>query len=245
MKYIKSISLLISILLLSACNNVSNNNMKYNEIVKIPEASGICLRESTNTFFVANDEWKIYEINPKWKILRKKSIGKYDFEWIVCNEEQKELYLLIEGTWNILPISIDTFKKWKEIILDVSDKDRKKYFNKKAWAEWLAMKGNNLYISTQNDKNNLLEFELSDDWKKVEFKNIYDIDSDDLSGMTYYNKLLYILSDKNDKIYKYSLKEKKIIDKISLKKWDWEWIVLDKKWTIYLADDAWRIVVLK
>jgi len=39
--------------------------MKYKEIVKIPEASGICLMESTDTFFVANDEGKIYEINSK------------------------------------------------------------------------------------------------------------------------------------------------------------------------------------
>jgi hypothetical protein len=84
------------------------------------------------------------------------------------------------------------------------------------------MNGKTIYISTQNDKNNLLEFELSKSGNELKFKNIYDINSDDLSGMTYYNELLYILSDKNDKIYKYSLKKEKIVDKISLEKGHWE-----------------------
>lgn len=201
--------------------------------------------ESTDTFFVANDEGKIYEINSKWKILREKFIWKYDFEWIICNEDQWEIYMLIEWTGNILPISIKKFEKKEELILDISKKERKKYFTAKSWAEWLAMNGNTLYISTQNDKNNLLEFELPKDWKKLKLKKIYDIKSDDLSWMTYYKKLLYILSDKNDKIYKYSIEKEEIVKEISLEKGNWEWIVLDKNGTIYLADDAWRIVVLK
>jgi len=40
--------------------------------------------------------------------------------------------------------------------------------------------------------------------------------------MTYYKKLLYILSDKNDMIYKYNIKKEKRLEEIPLKKGNWE-----------------------
>lgn len=234
----------ILIVLLTSCNNLTNN-MKYKKIVEIPEASWICLMKSTNTFFVANDEGNIYEINSKWKILREKYIWKYDFEGIVCNDSEGIIYMLIENTGNLLPISIKKLNKKEELILDISKKERNKYFTAKSWAEWLAMNWDTLYISIQNDKNNLLEFELPKKWKKLKLKKVHDIKSDDLSWMTYYKKLLYILSDKYNKIYTYDLKTEKIVTEINLKKAKWEWIALDEKGIIYLANDEWKIVTLK
>jgi hypothetical protein len=56
--------LIISLLFLTSCSgNIENNNHK--KIAEIPEASGVCYMEKSNSFFVANDEGKIYEINKK------------------------------------------------------------------------------------------------------------------------------------------------------------------------------------
>lgn len=223
-------------------NSQTMKNNIYQVIANIPEASGICILESKNTFVVANDEGKIYEVDTQGNIVTQKNIGDYDFEWIICNNQTKEIYLLIENTGNILPVSIENFEKKEEIILDISKKERKKYFNSKSWAEWLAINGNTVYISTQNDKNNLLEFELSQDLTELKLQKVYDVDSHDLSGMTYYKNNLYILSDKNDEIYIYDLEKEKIIETISLEKWNWEWIVFDNNGQLYLADDAGSIV---
>jgi hypothetical protein len=47
--------LTIIILLLTSCSgNIEKNN--YKKIANIPEASGICYMEKSDSFFVANDE---------------------------------------------------------------------------------------------------------------------------------------------------------------------------------------------
>ena len=136
----------------------NKTNMHQFEIItNIPEASWICYYIKTDSFFIIHDEWKIYEINTSLKLLREKNIGKYDFEWIVCNQENWTLYALIENTWNILEIWIDKLELIKEIELKIRKKDRKKYFNSKSGAEGLAIYWENIYISTQAEKNNLLK----------------------------------------------------------------------------------------
>jgi uncharacterized protein YjiK len=217
-------------------------NKDFKVIAIIPEASGICLVESSNTFFVVSDEWKISEISNKWKILREKKIWKYDFEWIVCDEKNKKLYLLIEETWNLLSIFIDDLKVDKLITLDISNKEREKYFDSKSWAEWVAIIWDTIFISTQKKDKNLLEFSFSKSRQKLKLEKIYDIKSHDLSGMTFYNKSLYILSDEKNEIYVYDINKEKIKETIQLEKWDWEGIIFDKKWQLYLADDSWRVV---
>jgi hypothetical protein len=42
---------------------VKNNHFK--KIAEIPEASGICFIESSNTFLVVNDEGILYEMDSK------------------------------------------------------------------------------------------------------------------------------------------------------------------------------------
>jgi uncharacterized protein YjiK len=104
------------------------------------------------------------------------------------------------------------------------------------------MNENILYISTQNKSNNLLEFVFSKDGKELKLKKIHDVKSSDLSGMTYYKKQLYILSDKNNSIYIYNVKKEKIEETIKLEKGKWEGIIFDKKGQLYLADDEGSVV---
>lgn len=240
MKIVK-IFILITFLSLFSCSQEIEKN--YKKISEIPEASWICYMEKSDTFFVANDEGKIYEIDKNWKILKEKNIWNYDFEWIVCNNEKEEIYVLIENSWNLLKVDSEKLDMLGDYILDLSKKERKKYFNEKSWAEWLAFDGKNFYISTQNKKNNLLKFSTSNKKNnKLNLEKVYDVKYDDLSWMTFYNKELYIISDKNDLYLIYDLENKE--NKISkeLDKWDWEGIVFDNKWKLFLADDSGKIV---
>ena len=223
-------------------NSNKNNMNPYEIIVNIPESSWICHYNKTGSFFIAHDEWSIFEINDSWKILREKNIGKYDFEWIVCNQENWTLYTLIENTWNILEIWIDNLELIKEIDLKISKKDRKKYFNNKSWAEGLAINWETIYISTKAEKNNLLEFRFSENKEELIFEKKYNVSSNDLSWMTFHNNILHIISDKNDSLYTYDLENEKITETIKLESWNWEGIVFNKTWELFLADDTWNIV---
>jgi len=245
--------LIILLLFLTSCSWKTEND-NYEKIVEIPEASGICYMEKSDSFFVANDEGKIYEINKKWKILNKKNIWNYDFEGIVCDNKKEILYLLIEDSGNLLKIDSEKLKiKW-DLILNLSEKERKKYFNEDSGAEWLAFDGKYFYISTQNKekKNNLLKFSLQQQKNKnpnhsynLKVEKTYDIKYRDLSWMTFYKNELYIVSDKNDLYLIYDFKNKKIKFSEKLKKGNWEWISFDNKWKMFLADDAWRVVEKK
>ncbi len=236
----KKIIFLIFVLFLYSCNNVTN---KYKKIAKISEASWICYMQNTNSFFVANDEWKVYEIDKLWKKLQEKNIWNYDFEGIVCDEKNNKIYLLLEDSWNLIKINSSNLEIVWDFLLDLDKKDRKKYFNKKSGAEWLAYTGEYFYISTQNKKNNLLKFKIKKDNKNLKLEKVFDLDYEDLSWMTFYENNLYILSDKNDSIFKYDLENEKIIETKKLSWASWEWIVFDEKWKIFLADDDGAIFI--
>lgn len=236
------ITWIIILIFLSSCNILNKKDNKYEDIVKIPEASGICYMQNSDSFFVANDEWKLFEIDKSGNMLNKRNIWSYDFEWIYCDNDKKEIYLLLENTWNLLIISALDFKIIWDFVLDIDSKKRNKYFNEKSWAEWLIFNSNYFYISTQNNKNNLLKFKISKNNKKLKLEKIYDINYKDLSWLDFYKDLLYILSDKNDSIYVYNLDKEEIDEVIKIKKWSWEWITHDQYWSIYLADDDWKII---
>ncbi|MCP4523222.1 MAG: hypothetical protein GY828_03310 [Candidatus Gracilibacteria bacterium] len=216
--------------------------MKYKKITNIPEASGICFMEKTESFFVTNDEGTIYEIDHSGKILQKKKIGKIDFEGIACNTETNEVYALVENTGEIYVLSPKNLKTNFIYSLDISKKERDKYLDEKNGAEGLMFDGKYFYISTQHKKNNLLKFEKEKKGDKLLLKKNFDIKSEDLSGLTFHKSELYILSDKKQSIYKYDLKKEKIISTKKLEKGSWEGITFDKNDNIFLADDAGSVV---
>ena len=67
----------------------------------------------------------------------------------------------------------------------------------------------------------------------------------DTSGLTYHEGYLYMVSDKKDRLIKYDVEHKKIVQKIKLEKGAWEGVAFDKKGFVYLADDDGRVVKYK
>jgi len=225
---------LLSILFLSSC-------ILYNEnVVDIPESSWICYMDTNDTFYVVNDEWGVYNIDSKWEILNSIQLWEYDFEWIYCNNDNKELYLLQENKPELLVVDRESFKVTSKIKIKTLSK--KKYFNNKSWAEGLTFNKGYFYISFQSTENNLMRWKLNNNNEELIISDTYTIDKEDLSWLDFYNNKLYIISDKKEQIYIYDISAESIIETINLNKKHWEWIAFDKDWVKYLADDEWSII---
>ena len=222
-----SLTLLISILTLSAC---AKNNTTANKIASIPEASGISYCSNTNTLVVANDEGSFYELTPQGAIVAQHKLGKYDLEGVVC-EKKRFIFAVEDGA--LLEVNRKTFKT-KE--LKIKGADFK--FSKKSGIEGITKIKDLYYVSIQAKKSEdskLLVLKVGKNHAKV----IETIEHGiiDSAGMQYHDKKLYIVSDKKDKLYIYNLKKNKVKKKIKLPKFAQEGITFDNNKNIYFADD--------
>ena len=233
----KKISLILLLLFFTSCQN-----QNFSKQVKINEASGICFMQNSSNFFVVGDEGEITELDENLKKLRQYKYDKnYDFESIIC--EKNNLLTIDEKTWEIYKIDVNSFKILEKYKIEW-------YKLNKKWIEGFTKIWKNKYvISTQTKKNNLLILEKTNStgaFNPLKFKVIEKINFpySDLSWLNYYKNFLYIISDKNDKIFKYDLIKKQIIQKIKLPKSHWEWISRNNSWELYLSDDSGRVVKL-
>ena len=231
----RSVLLISLAFLLPACADP-----KGEEIVKIPEASGISYCSDSDTLIVVNDEGSYYEINKKGKILQKKKLGKYDLEGVVCEEDQ-----LIFAREDKGVVIVDRKRGTKKkVTLDILYHGKKlSLFDKKEGIEGITKSGNILYLSKQSKK------------KKGSFiavvklkpypSRIIDVIKPqiaDISGLDNHEGYLYMVSDKKDLLIKFDLEKKKIIQKVKLPEGAWEGIAFDSKGNVYLADDDGRVV---
>lgn len=222
-------------------------------IAKIPEASGITYSISSDSLFVVNDEGSVYELSRKGKILRKKKIGKYDFEGIAVDDINNVLLLAVEGKENILILSKDTFDKINEVSIERTHQGVKVLKKGADGIEGIALHKNKIYLSNQSNKLFpkddssvilIVNYDLKK--KKQKIENIINPGITDISGITFVDDILYMISDKNNLIVNYDIKKKKILKKDKLsKKFAQEGITFDKKGNLFIADDNGQILKIK
>ena len=228
---------IITSLLLSS---IYAKSLEGTTISKIPEASGIDYCQDSGTLVVANDEGKYYEIDTKGKILKMKNLGNHDLEGVVC---LKKSYIFAVEDRGLLIVDRKTGTKKSVALNTMLDGKRVKLTDKKRGIEGIAKDGNRLYLAKQSKKK---KKSLVGVFKYSPFppslKSIIKPNVADIAGLCYYNKKLYMVSDKKDKILIYNPKNKKITQKIKLPKGAWEGITFDKDGVLYLADDDGRVV---
>jgi uncharacterized protein YjiK len=233
--------------------SIQNLFAKEKVIAKIPEASGIGYSSKSNSLFVVNDEGTVYELSKKGKILREKKIGKYDFEGIVVDDEKNLLLIALEGDDDILVLKKENFEKQAQISI------KRKYAGvnilKKGGdgIEGIALYKNKIYVSNQSNKKYpkadssvivVIDYNLSK--KKVKIEKVINHKLTDISGLTFYKDILYMISDNNNFIVSYDLKKKKILKKDKLpKKFAQEGITFDNKGNLFIADDNGQILKIK
>ncbi len=233
--------------------SIQNLFAKVKIIAKIPEASGITYSTESNSLFVVNDEGSVYELSKKGKILREKKIGKHDFEGIVVDDTNNVLLIAIEGKENILILSKENFEKINEISIKRTYEGVKVLKKGSDGIEGIALHNNKIYLSNQSDKlypkNDssviaIIDYDLKKRKQKIE--NIINHGLTDISGLTFVNDILYMISDDNNFIVSYDINKKKILKKDKLpKKFAQEGIAFDNKGNLFMADDKGQILKIK
>lgn len=198
-------------------------------IASIPEASGISYCHNTQTLVVANDEGAYYELTPNGKVLTTMKLGDYDLEGVVCHDEH---YLFAVEGGALLDVDRKTQKMHSYKI-----KGKKFSFSKKSGIEGIAFYRGHYYLSIQSKKkpSKMLVVFLGANYAKI--VDIIEHDNVDIAGLQFHNKKLYMVSDKKDKLYVYSLQHHKRLKKIKLSKFAQEGITFDEKHNVYFADD--------
>ena len=229
---------IVSSLFFIACGKLEGD-----EIVKIPEASGIGYCSSSDTLIVVNDEGSYYEISKKGKILKSVKLGKYDLEGVVCEDEHM---IFVREDKGLVIVDRSTGKK-KKVIIDTLYQGKKlSLFDKKEGVEGIAKVGNIVYLAKQSKKKKksfIAVVKLTPYPSRV--VDVIEHHIVDTAGLTYHNGYLYMVSDKEDLLIKYDTDKKKIVQKVKLSEGAWEGLAFDTKGYVYLADDDGRVVKYK
>ncbi len=217
---------LLSFFIFGACATEN----KHQEIVRIPEASGISFCKNSNSLVVANDEGSFYEIDTAGKILRHYKLGDYDLEGVVC--EKEHFVFAIEGG-ALLKVNRKTLASQKFKVVNHGFK-----ISKKHGIEGMTKMGDLYYLTIQAKKKKkakILVVKLGQHYAKVVKTITHGLI--DTAGMEYYQKRLYMVSDKKDKLYLYNLEKNRIVKTLNLPKFAQEGIAFDGEGAIYFADD--------
>lgn len=198
-------------------------------IAHIDEASGISYCQNSNTLMVANDEGTFYELSLDGGILNSHTLGKYDLEGVVCHDES-----IVFGVENkgLLIVNRTTLEQ-KHLKL----KGKKFKLTKKAGIEGLTYHDGIYYLAIQTKKAKdakILLVKIGKNHAKI--TKILNHGIIDTAGLQYIDKQLYMVSDKKDTLYIYSLKTNKITKQIRLDKFAQEGIAIVGN-NVYFADD--------
>lgn len=223
------------LVLLVALLSVSCAGDDTHKINNIPEASGVSYCNNSDTLVVANDEGWYYEIDRDGAILHKDRLKKYDLEGVYC--EDKRFVFAVEDK-GILILNRKTNKQ-KLIKIDPNYHNKKlKIVDKKRGLEGITKIGDRYYLCKQAKKSKksfIIGVKLSHSDAKI--VDLIRPKIADISGLTYRNRILYMVSDKKDLLVEYDLKKNKIIKKIKLIKIAQEGIAFDGKGFVYISDD--------
>ncbi len=240
---------LCMILFLSSC---SSSGKKEHIIAKIPEASGICFYHTTKTLYTVSDEGSAYELTTSGHILRSTHLGDYDLEGITCDEKHQRLLLAVEGKDNILILDQKYLRIQKEINVARTFKNEKLLIkDKKRGLEGITMNNDTIYLSNQSHhkyphKDPSIIVTVKDlRHTKTPILSRIDPRRIDISGLQYHQGFLYMISDTNDKVYRYNFSKHKIDKQAKLPKFAQEGITFDSDGYIYFADDKGKILKYK
>lgn len=165
-------------------------SLKYHKwkTLQIPEPSGICVTDD-NRYFIASDNGVFCEIDGDGDLLRSKALGM-DIEDVcavgnelyVIDESLRLVYVLDEDSWNIIATHYIPYSGARNLSFEsITYLPEKKHF--------IAI----------TEKQPSLLFELDSNFAIVnQFPLTF---SNDVSGATYFDSSLWILSDEDHRIF--------------------------------------------
>jgi uncharacterized protein YjiK len=199
--------------------------------IAIPEPSDICYNPKTDTFFIVSDNGILFETDHDQKIIRKVAEKDADFEAVYADGQF--VYAVDETHRNIYRYD-ETLNRIGIANVPFSGGRNRGYeaitFNKSK---------NSFLLLTEKDPITLFELDAN-------FKITNQIDlsrlARDISGATYYNDFLWLLSDESMRLIKLNPATYEVLGQWSLPVINPEGIAFDKDGTLLVTcDDMQRI----
>ncbi len=266
MDFLKGVVFLLSVLLVVGCSSSNSSGgvseksdskfisttPSYGKIVTLSESSGICYSDKSDTLFVACDNGWIYEISKNGDIINKQDFGNlknHDFEGISYDAIGDLLFVVIEGSDNILVVNRN-LKKQKTINVDRTDSLGRLILkkDKETGLEGIGIdERGEIYLANQSfhklpddDPSVIIQIDpLSE-----EIKDVIDPKYLNISGLSFYQGNLYMVSDTNNLLIKYDISNGEVLSSTKIKKFSSslknisiEGVTFDNDGNIYFADD--------
>ncbi len=183
-------------------------------LFSLAEPSGITWNPLTGSFYVVGDEGIIYEVDHDGKEIRSAYIGPYDLEAVTYNSDRNSIFCLDEERISLLELELEDFTPVN--IFQI--KFKRKKLDKYTQFESLT------YVPSSDSYNGFFYFACSVEGKKNESGLLFSISLEDLkpvkvkeillwdiSGLSYFNNSIYMVSDDEDLIANYSFSTERLI----------------------------------
>jgi uncharacterized protein YjiK len=252
MYYISIIFITIFLVSCGATEKKAEEVEKIGTIASIEEASGICYVDKSDTLFVVGDNGFVYEIDRNGKELNSKDLSHmkdHDFEGIAYDDQTDQLYIVIEGVDNLLVLD-RTLRYINDINIDRKDSDDRDIFEKEGEGlEGISIYNGEIYVSNQSfdllpksDPSVIVRLGLGAD--KASIEEVINPEYINISGMAFFDDILYLVSDTDNLLIKYDIKNREVISDRSIQEIDsslkgvaLEGVAFDKKGYIYFTID--------
>ena len=194
---------------------------------EIPEPSDICLHPNGTSFFMVSDDGYLYEMDFQAKIIRQADYQGYDCEGVYADEQF--VYVVEEMTRKIKIFDIETLTLQRTIYVPYSGG------RNKAYESLTFNKAKGVFVMF-TEKDPIYLFELNKDFQVVNEIRMDKL-ARDISGATYYNDHLWVLSDEDRTIFKMNPKTYAVLDSWKLNVVNPEGIAFDKEGNLYIISD--------
>ena len=230
----------------------STKSTTYGEIAKLSESSGICYSSGSDTLFIACDNGFIHQMSKNGDILNTKDFSdlkNHDFEGISYDAISDFLFVAIEGSDNVLVLDRD-LKTQKTINVEREDALGRVILEKddENGLEGIAIdQRGEIYLANQsfnrlpsNDPSVIIQIDLL----SAEIKEVIDLEYLNISGLSFYQEYLYMVSDTNNLLIKYDISNSTVISSTKVKSFSSdlinasiEGVAFDNEENIYFTDD--------
>jgi uncharacterized protein YjiK len=162
--------------------------------------------EDSLSYYLVGDEGFLYEMDEDLILLNTVYLGDFDLEGITYNRDRKSLFCLDERTFTLIEVNPLSFSILKTYSPDLPRKKGKSYsqYESLIFIPQSEQGGGLFYIGcsvrTKKKKyGELYSFSLD----KLELESVAHVPLWDISGMTYDEDYLYMISDEEDVIARY------------------------------------------
>lgn len=178
--------------------------ISINNLYALSEASGITWNSVSESYFVVGDEGNIYELDRDLNVLRNIVIGSFDLEAITFVEDRNRLYCLDESNLSLLELNPQTLLVLNIYPLRLENEKKRDY----SQFESLVYVDQTFYLSASTKtKKKQFGTLFSATLENGIMERIEDIPLWDISGMTFNDGIFYFLSDHEDVVARYSIRD--------------------------------------